>query len=162
MMSGTNKARPVPADRVLMIVNDTTIQGSTRLQKYGFLLSKQYGWELKSITDRQPELEFYGDWKPYWYGPYSEDLAADVQKCVENGTVLKVLVDSMQNKYRYSLTIRGRVAWRSVLSEFPEEMSAIGSKIRNLQKIGLETLLSGVYAAYPEFTTRSVIGDRLG
>ena len=148
-------------DRILMIINDNTIHGTTRLQKYGFLLFKQYEWELRRIANMQADLKFYDDWKSFWYGPYSECLNKDVQKCIENKTISKLLVDKNRNKYNYSLTIRGRAVWREMLNRFHVEMPEIETKIRNLQKIGLETLLSGVYSAYPEYTKRSVIKDRL-
>ena len=148
-------------DRVLMIISDGTIHGTTRLQKYGFLLSKQYEWELRNIANMQAELKFYDDWMPFWYGPYSESLNNDVKKCAANGTVSMLLVDKALNKYQYSLTIKGRAIWRRMLNKFQDDMSAIDTKVRNLQKTGLETLLSGVYSAYPEYTKHSVIKDRL-
>ena len=55
-------------DRILMIIGDLTINGTTRLQKYGFLLHMKHGHDLKTISKTQKELEFYSDWKPYWYG----------------------------------------------------------------------------------------------
>ena len=152
----------VSEDRVLMIISDSTIHGTTRLQKYGFLLSKQYEWELRNIASMQAELKFYDDWMPFWYGPYSESLDKDVKKCAKNGTVSMLLMDEALNKYQYSLTIKGRAVWRGMLNRFHDGMPAIDAKIRNLQKIGLETLLSGVYSAYPEYTKRSVIKDRVG
>ena len=58
----------VSRDRLLLAISDTTIHGTTRLQKYGFLLYKQYGKELSAISSKHDNLTFYDDWKPYWFG----------------------------------------------------------------------------------------------
>ena len=149
------------SDRVLMIVADTTILGSTRLQKYGFLLYKQYERELLDISRDNRELKFYDDWKPYWYGPFSEILRKDISACVdEHHLVYKEMADQSRNLHAYSLTIRGRVRWRQMLDALGPEMTAIHGKIMNLQRVRLERLLEGVYNLYPEYTKRSVIKGR--
>ena len=160
MMETAVKPSFSPPDRALMVVSDTMIYGSTRLQKYGFLLTKQYGKEMRGISDRMPKLKFYDDWEPLWYGPFSRTLAKDVQTCVKDGLIYKGPGD-MPNSFRYGFTIRGRMRWRSMLSEFSDEMSAIREKVMNLQKIRLERLLESVYSAYPEFTKLSVIKDNM-
>ena len=148
-------------DRALMIVSDATIHGTTRLQKYGFLLHKQYGQELSAILRSNPDVGFYGDWKPFWFGPFSESLSKDIQACVEAGLIYKELVDPARNSYRYSLTVRGRRRWRQLLSEFTSEITAIHEKVANLQGVRLERLLQRIYDAYPEYTKQSTIKDRL-
>ncbi len=152
--------RVSPADRVLMIISDTTIRGSTRLQKYGFLLHKQYKKELSRIARNHAELKFYDDWKPLWYGPFSKDLEEDIKTCASTGTIEKTLVDQDLELYRYALTLKGRVQWRKILRESGNETRAIHEKIANLQTIRLERLLEGIYHAYPEYTKRSKIKDR--
>lgn len=149
-------------DRILLAISDTTIHGTTRLQKYGFLLHKQYGKELSTISSKHENLAFYDDWKPYWFGPFSEDMSKDVKACVGAGLIYKDMVDPVRNSYRYSLTILGRRKWRQLLSEFSREATAIHEKVMNLQKMRLERLLQGVYDAYPEYTKQSTIkGDLL-
>ena len=146
-----------------MIINGDTIHGSTRLQKYGFLLSKQCRWELGKIAKKQPQLNFYDDWKPRWYEPYSKQLNEDMLKCIENKTVSQILEDKIQNKYRYFLTFKGQAVWHDICERLLSiELSSICAKIQNLQKINLETLLSTVYLTYPEFTEHRIIEDRLG
>ena len=151
----------VSRDRLLLAISDTTIHGTTRLQKYGFLLYKQYGKELSAISSKHDNLTFYDDWKPYWFGPYSESLSKDTKACVDDSLVYKDMVDPARNSYRYSLTMSGRMRWRKIMSEFHTEMTAIREKIMNLQKMRLERLLQGVYDAYPEYTKQSTIKDEL-
>ena len=147
-------------DRVLIILNDNTINGTTRLQKYGFLLAKQYVKELSSMSERRQSLTFYDDWEALWYGPFSRGLQKDVEKCVGGGLVTKEPMDASTNSYRYALTIRGRARWRKMLAEFQNETIAICEKISSLQKMRQERLLEGIYNAYPEYTKRSTIKDR--
>ena len=149
-----------PSDRALMVISDAMVYGSTRLQKYGFLLHKQYGKEMSRIASSVPELKFYDDWEPLWYGPFSRDLARDIQACVGNGLMYKEQ-GAPPNSYRYGFTISGRVKWRRMLHEFGDEMTAIHEKVVNLQKVRLERLLESVYNAYPEFAERSAIKDRV-
>lgn len=148
-------------DRILLAISDTTIHGTTRLQKYGFLLYQQYGRELSAIARKHHDLAFYNDWKPYWFGPFSESLGKDVKACVDACLVYKDMVDPARNSYRYSLTTSGRIRWRRLLGEFKREVTALHEKVTNLQKMLLERLLQGVYDAYPEYTKQSTIKENL-
>lgn len=159
-MNNADELQIVPADRALMVLSDFTIHGSTRLQKYGFLLSKQYAYELSSISSKESKLQFYDDWEPLWYGPFSSDLEEDINKCAENKFVYKEPIDLRLNSYMYSFTLRGRMRWRKIHANFQNEMNSIHEKIENLQKIQLERLLERIYAAYPDYTRRSTIRDR--
>ena len=147
-------------DRALMIISDTTIRGTTRLQKYGFLLRMQYDKELKNISEHEPKLTFYDDWEPLWYGPFSKSLKEDVDKCRESKLINVTSVDKILKTQQYSFTIKGRIRWRKILTNHKKEMEALYEKITNLQKMRLERLLEGVYYSYPKYTERSTIIDR--
>ena len=149
-----------PEDRIILIINDTTIYGATRLQKYGFLLFKQYGKELEAITNTYPEMSFYNDWKPHYFGPYSVNLKRDLKKCVNDNTVIEVK-DQYSDLNQYSLTIKGRRKWRKIFADCNAAMAEIHKKIGHLQKIRLAVLLSQVYSAYPEYTGKSLIRDQI-
>ena len=151
-----------PTDRILIIFSDTTIQGTTRIQKYGFLLHKQYGQELSTIAHGNKDLEFYSDWKPFRFGPFSMDLSRDLQACVSSDMVYKEMIEPAMNLHRYGLTITGRIRWRQLLGEFQPEITAIHEKIINLQKVRLNRLLQNIYYAYPEYAKRGTIKDKLG
>ena len=155
-----NVTRFKPADRALVVISDFEIHGSTRLQKYGFLLYKQYKKELSKLASNCPALKFYDDWEPLWYGPFSRNLRADVDTCVGDGLIERISVDQSLNSYRYALTIRGRAKWRKILDASHSEVSAIHEKVSNLQTMRLERLLEGIYHAYPKYTKHSTISDR--
>ena len=149
-----------PEDRVLFVINDNTIHGSTRFQKYAFLLYMQYKTELKKLKDRYSELGFYKDWKPYHYGPYSEQLKEDITKC-QKANLLKC-VEAKDKKYHdYFLTIKGRVRWRTFLNHNNDEIKNINEKIKQLQSKNFYELLRQIYSAYPEYTVNSQIKNEL-
>lgn len=147
------------SDRALIIVGDEVVRGSTRLQKYGFLLHKQYEKEMSRIAAGMPVLEFYDDWEPLWYRPFSMGLSRDVQACVER-RLIYMEQSGPPNQHVYGLTIPGLVKWREMLRRFDGEMTAIRKGVTNLQKVRLERLLEGVYGAYPEFARRGAARNR--
>ena len=157
----TDMERNPKEDRVLLIINDTTIHGTTRLQKYGFLLRMQYEQELAEISKTLSLPNFYDDWESYYYGPYSRSLKHDMELCIKSKTMARIPINRTNNSYRYSLTVRGRIRWREMLAASRNEVVAIGKKTRKLQTVQLEDLLRGIYRAYPKYTKRSVIQDSL-
>lgn len=60
-MSTKDATKFSESDRALMVISDAMIYGSTRLQKYGFLLTQQYKKEMGGIAEAAPELKFYDD-----------------------------------------------------------------------------------------------------
>lgn len=160
VMKNTNTSQFNSADRALVIINDVEIHRSTRLQKYGFLLSQQYKKELSKMALNCPDLKFYTDWEAFWYGPFSKSLQTDVNTCVENKLIRKTLIDQNQNSYKYALTIKGRLRWRKILDASRNEVSAIHEKVSYLQTMRLERLLEGIYYAYPNYTKHSTIKGR--
>ena len=160
MVNNTDVSQFDPTDRALVIVSDVEIYGSTRLQKYGFLLFKQYQKELAKMAANCPGLEFYADWEPLWYGPFSRNLQNDIETCVSENLIVKTLADPGLGSYRYAPTLKGRVRWRKILSTSEVEIKAIREKVSNLQSMRLERLLEGIYHAYPEYTKHSTIMDR--
>ena len=148
--------------RVLLVINDNTIYGSTRFQKYGFLLYKQYEKELKKIKTTFPNLGFYNDWKAHYYGPYSEELEKDIKKCVSDRLIRKssIITEKKQEMHMYTLTIKGRTKWRTMYDKI-DEIAQIDKKIKNLQKTPYYTLIRQIYNAYPEYTTASRIANQL-
>ncbi len=149
-----------PEERVLFIINDNAVHGATRLQKYGFLLHKQYRKELSELAIEYM-VPFYDDWKAYHYGPFSRQLEADIEKCVDAGLIKKD-AGSGNHKYDiYSLTTKGRVKWRRLLAEKTSEIGDLHEKIRLLQAENLRTLLTKIYNAYPEYIVNSRIRDEI-
>ena len=142
----------VPHERVLLVINDATIHGESRLQKYCFLLAQQYGKELGRIAKKESFLEWYDDWEPGWHGPFSKALAHDVGRCMEYGLVRREDGDEgVGSQYRYSLALKGRAKWRRMVEAFPKEVQVVGGKVRDLQGIQWEQFLSGLYASYSKW-----------
>ena len=128
------------------------------MQKYGFLLHKQYKREMVILKNKWG-IEFYSDWVPYYYGPYSKNLADDLKKCITNKMITKIdvpTIDSDKKVVIYNLTIKGRVRWRKLFMNVPE-ISHFIEKTRHMQKIPYYALLSQIYTAYPNFATKSKI-----
>jgi len=149
-------------ERILFIINDNLISGSVRFQKYGFLLHKQYQKELMEISMSCPTFDFYKDWKPYHYGPYSQELQNDMDKCENNDMLDKKIIPTQRNKslHTYALTIKGRKRWRGLFLHIPE-MREIDQKIKNLQKMPYNELIRRVYNTYPEYTKISKIRESM-
>ena len=58
-MGGTDAGGFSSSDRALMVVSDAMVHGSTRMQKYGFLLAKQYKKETGRISEAMQSPGFY-------------------------------------------------------------------------------------------------------
>ena len=147
-------------DRPLMIINDCIIKGTTRFQKYGFILHKQYDSDMKALNKRY-NIKFYADWKPYYFGPFSRSLADDLKKCIDSKIITKVDIPTASEGKKvsmYNLTIKGKFKWRRLIINVPE-VSRFVKKIQSVQKVPYYTLLGQIYATYPEFTTKSRIRD---
>ncbi len=151
-----------PEDRVLFIINDNVIQGATRFQKYGFVIFKQYQKELAELNlSYNRSFNFYEDWKPHRFGPYSEQLTQDIKNCVTNGILDEKMIDKDRGFKQYFLTLKGRIKWRKIFFNTTDEVIKINNKIRYLQTMKLVELLRQVYDAYPKYTTKSRIKDSL-
>jgi len=74
--------------------NNGAIRGRKRIQKLVFLLKKQSG------------IPFGFEFKPYFYGPYSEELADTIQLFTSIGLLKErvVALDSGLTQYSYTLT----------------------------------------------------------
>ena len=142
-------------DRILLILNDKTIHGPTRLRLYGFLLSRQYEWELNEIAKDCPELKFYSDWEPSWGGPHSASLQDDIKSCVKNGKVARYQAgygtDAMDEYWR---ALKGHAIWHRIYSRSSDEVDEIRKKTGRLQGVGFAILLSSMYSTYPEYYKR--------
>ena len=133
-MSGlaTSASEPYPLDRI-------------RMQKAIFLLTRRGapGWR---------ELYKY---KPYNWGPYSPQLAVDMDKLVRRGLV--ELEHVPRRRYsKYQTTTEGEVQAAEVWSALqPVERNFIRSVRSYVTGRSFTTLLREVYAEYPEFATAS-------
>ncbi len=148
-------------ERVLFIINDNIIRGSTRFQKYGFLLFKQYQKELTKLKKTYPTFNFYDDWIPHHFGPYSKQLNQDIDECITDEILAKKIIDKERNYNQYTLTLKGRTKWRKLFYNTTDEMMKINDKIRQLQTMNFIEMLKQIYEAYPKYTVNSTIKNSL-
>lgn len=95
---------PEPSPRLLCIMQDLEIKGRARIQKYGFRIHHYY--------PETREFGFYEDWKIDHAGPYSDDLADDLDGAIRGGYV-REFEDAYNGTglKRYSITGEGRVSY---------------------------------------------------
>lgn len=143
-------------DRVILLVNDMTIKGNTRVQKYGFLASQLFSKELS-------DLNFYDDWEPYSYGPHSQQLSYDLRECVKQN-LIDEQVETTINERRmhiYSLKIRGRAILQKLTARHGETIKTLYDKFSELNRKSMNSILKDIYEAYPAYTVNSEIKDRV-
>ncbi len=99
-----------------------TVEGRKRLQKTICVLKHRDGLPLG--------FEFI----PYYYGPYSEELADSIQSLIGAGYVNEEANEFMPGvyQYNYSLTERGRQAIESILTEQRPLYDRTPQQIQNL------------------------------
>ena len=123
------------------------IDSEMRIQKLAFLFSKSLG---------DPDLDGDFDFEPYDLGPYSENLAGAIEMLGVQGLLTK---DPQRNKYQVTGT--GSAAANEVASRDPARSEIAKEIVRCLGSLDPNDLAAAVYELYPEYTTRSVIIDRL-
>ena len=156
--SNMSKKRKIQAlnnlDRVILLVNGMAIKGNTRMQKYGFLTAQLYYNELKN-------LNFYSDWRPHSYGPYSDELANDVTLCVEND-LIQLQEEKTPNDRTvstYSLKIKGRQRLNKLSKNYANIIKDLYEKFTELNRQKTDKILRDIYEAYPSFTVNSMIKE---
>lgn len=144
---------PTYYPRLLLIMQDFSIWGRTRIQKYGFCIHQQYK-EVK-------ELGFYSDWKPYHFGPYSQNLADDLDAAIQDGYIRVIEnPDSGTDFKRYRLVEKVHKAYLD-LKDSHNYVAEIHGLLDNLEKLSLMGLLKQIYRDYPEYAVRSQIRDQV-
>lgn len=127
------------------------IKGKLRVQKYGFLLSRK-------LKDR-PDIEFYDDWKPSKFGPFSTKLSTELGQLGDIGYIDGFQV---QNEYkimviRYSTTHQSKKTVEEVKKNYPEIFKYINEIILTYNDKPAKLLLADIYSGYPEYTLFSEI-----
>jgi len=131
------------------------VEGATRLQKYAFLSAMRIP-ELKKIN-------FYGDWEGSDYGPFSKQLAVDVEIGVKQNRIGRFKIKNTYNfdVERFSVT-DGKEILEKFKNEYPSEYKKIYQITLPYQSKTLSQLLQDVYYQYPEFTKASKIKAEVG
>ena len=140
------------------------VDGITRLQKLLFLLQEET--EFTELYENV-EIEF----KPYKYGPFSEQVYDELELLINMGAIEEVEADdadrvrtstdsrSHANK-RFLVTERGETIAedvnRALDSDVQEEFEQVVEEYLDME---LEDLLRYVYSQYPDYTTESEIKE---
>lgn len=143
------------ADRIILLVNQTAVRGRARLQKYGFLAYQLYRSDLKP-------LGFYSDWEAHRYGPYSADLARDLQEAERTGLIRTERRRSGGRAVDfYSLGPKGAKRLSFLLRDHGDLVKRVYETFTNLNRKSLDTILAEIYADYPQYAENSRIRDRV-
>ena len=139
-------------ERLVVLVNDLTVRGRLRLQKYGFIAARLYKDGLRG-------LDFYRDWEPYHHGPYSRDMAEDVQLCVDANILGEERQATQDGRtiHVYSLKSRGRKILRAMAGENGSAAKKLHDKFARLDKNNLQDLLKGACEAHPVCETNGMV-----
>ena len=131
-----NGRRDVELLLLLFHLNNGSITGRKRIQKLVFLLK------------RQSKIPFSFDFKPYFYGPYSENLAQTIQFLTGFGLLKERVLphESGFVQYSYSLTPDAKRMLRNLKVHIPANLKQGVTKLSQLSTTELvrlsKTLLS--------------------
>ena len=138
---------------LLLIMQDLSIMGRIRMQKYGFCIHQQYA--------EADDLGFYADWKPYHFGPYSEALACDLDAAIRAGHVLEIGdPGGGPGPNRYKLAANASKEYAS-LKENLDYVAGIRRMLAKLETLSLMGLLRQIYQDYPGYAMRGQIRGRV-
>ena len=133
------------ADRIILLVNQTAVRGRARLQKYGFLAYQLYRSDLKP-------LGFYSDWEAHRYGPYSADLARDLQEAERTGLIRTERRRSGGRAVDfYSLGPKGAKRLSFLLRDHGDLVKRLYETLAGLNKKSLDRLIEEIYADHPQY-----------
>lgn len=137
------------AKLLLILIGATKyVEGSTRLQKYGLLVSKKIG---------QKE-EFFSDWQPDKFGVFSRSLAKTVTILANEGLITADKVNIYgKDTIRYRITDKGRGEIQDIIREKKNLVGEICGIPQYYFGKSLKEVLADVYTLYPEYTTNSTI-----
>ncbi len=108
-------------------------------------------------------MNFYSDWKSHYYGPYSEELAKDMDECIEQRLIDRYETVGVRGHeiQKYTLTMKGRKRLRELWDHYNKLLKNIYELTGNLRQKPLMVILKEIYLAYPEYTTKSEIKDQV-
>lgn len=126
------------------------VRGKTRLVKLMHIINEE-------LKERNPEMVLY-TFKPYYYGPYSDELMGDVEKLINEGYIdhrTEFVSVSHYGGYLenvYTLSEKGRDYLQENLpdSNIPESILRLIEETKSkYNDIPLSKLIRIVYSKYP-------------
>lgn len=143
-------------DRVLWIIGRHRICRDVRLQMYGFMLARWYRVDMARIGDIN-NVEFYHDWQPGYHGGYSKELESDIESCVQDGILhrLVIRVPGSRDISIYELAAPGRRRWDAMCNAMPV-LKRFSGKVGRMQRTEYVILGAEICITWPEFNRRYV------
>ena len=130
------------------------ITGITKLEKLLFLVKEEV---LKK--HKLPFEEDYYVFRPYNYGPFTEELFDDIELLSDLGFLPKT--DEREND-DFVLTSEGAQKASEIKDLLPNDIVAgIENIKKNYADRSLNNLLEYVYTKYPDYTLKSQIKDKI-
>lgn len=124
-----------------------SIDGTTRFQKLVFL------------AQEETEVPHYWNFEPDRYGPFSADLARDIDSLIKGGFIERETVVNRYNreKHVYHLTNKGVQAAKAMLQKSDyeglfEEAKAVK---RQYNEMAIQDLLKYVYTRYDDYASQT-------
>ena len=132
------------------------VEGATRLQKYAFLSAMQIK-ELRNVG-------FYNDWKASNFGPFSAELASDLETAINDDQIKK---HPVTNAYgfkvdRFAATENGKKTLKDLKHKHANIYDKILTVTKMYQSYSLSQLLQDVYYQYPKYASASTIKAKVG
>lgn len=138
--------------------DEAPIDGRTRLHKMVFVVQQEL---LESGAVQSEHLyEFF----PYDYGPFSKELADDIDRMLDDDLLTEnevVYDDEGSVKYFYELDEQGRHVLRQEQEREEIDVEQVIEIARDIKRrfndeLSLPEVIDHVYAEYPEFAEESV------
>jgi uncharacterized protein YwgA len=118
---------------LLLLHLNKKVQGRTRFQKTVCLLKHKY------------QIPFSFNFRSYYYGPYSEDLA-DTLSLLQGTNLIKEVSEPLSEgiiRYTYRLTERGESIIKSTISTVDKKiLTKMEKDIEEIQKISTPELIA--------------------
>ena len=124
------------------------VNGRTFLQKFFYLLN------------REIFAERLFNYKPYKYGPFSQDINIEISELEKDDLIEenRVLIKGKGIAYSYALTSKGRDTAKKIFNDnlSPDERTSLIDYTNQFREFSPTQLLKYVYEKYPEVTENSV------
>ena len=117
---------------VFGVHEDNKIEGRTRIQKEICLL------KYKS------KLPFTFNYKPYYYGPYSEELSETINTLVGVKLLKETIIPVGFNSFRYdyTLTEKGKQLFNKIQESCEQLINSLSKEVEELERIETPNLVA--------------------
>lgn len=141
---------------LLFYVVGGAVEGATRLQKIVFLVQKELGLGGFRFTASK-------------YGPWSKELEDLIRELIRQGNVTieehepKEFQERPVKVYKASESLleKGKEIFRNLFQSNPTLALTLYTRVRAYATLPITYLLAYLYRKYPEYTTHSIIRERV-